>query len=358
MSALNLAQVLWDERQALAGRPLHFPPASDPATGASPCSPQEPEPKPEKISEIYRKLNADNRWALCLSGGGIRSAAFALGILQRFGAQQISSKRRGEQAEPALHQFEYLSTVSGGGYIGCWLSTWLFEERTKRATATGRTGGAKGLDANEVVVALNQRLTDVADGDGRIRDHEEFESISNLRRDSHYLAPSLSAISPDLWSDIAGVVRNLCLNWILLVPPMFLSVLVTKALAYAFIEAGNVTHQSVWFVCVMVAAAICFMVSLSFSAANRPARGLINAGQPLFLICDLAIFLIGAALLVFVLGSPNGQETLSAVIRGFGLLLPDDLERHSPAGAVLFRGALLGLAIHFASWWLAPGAWC
>ena len=54
--------------------------------------------------------------ALCLSGGGIRSATFALGVLEalaRFGL---------------LGQFHYLSTVSGGGYVGSWLTAW----RTRR----------------------------------------------------------------------------------------------------------------------------------------------------------------------------------------------------------------------------------
>jgi hypothetical protein len=47
--------------------------------------------------------------ALCLSGGGIRSAAFCLGVIQAFAAREM------------LRQFHYLSTVSGGGYIGGWL---------------------------------------------------------------------------------------------------------------------------------------------------------------------------------------------------------------------------------------------
>src|SRR5260370_33722205 len=58
--------------------------------------------------------------ALCLSGGGIRSATFALGVLQglaRFGL---------------LGQFHYLSTVSGGGYIGSWLSAWRWMEAAER----------------------------------------------------------------------------------------------------------------------------------------------------------------------------------------------------------------------------------
>ena len=51
--------------------------------------------------------------ALCLSGGGIRSASFALGVLQALARAGI------------LEKFDYLSTVSGGGYIGSWLSTWI-----------------------------------------------------------------------------------------------------------------------------------------------------------------------------------------------------------------------------------------
>jgi Patatin-like phospholipase len=43
---------------------------------------------------------------LALSGGGIRSASFCLGVLQALNAEGILSK------------FDYLSTVSGGGYIG------------------------------------------------------------------------------------------------------------------------------------------------------------------------------------------------------------------------------------------------
>jgi hypothetical protein len=380
MSALNLAQVLWDERQALAARPLHFPPAGTPGStrhGHSAGTGDEekrmagiksqegaasrPEPEPQKIGEIYRRLNEDNRWAICLSGGGIRSAAFALGILQQFAAQQVASKRNGDKRCSALQQFEYLSTVSGGGYIGSWLSAWLFQERKncerskERFTSSAtKTSNIQYLDANGVVAALNQRHTGVSDQNGREKDHEEVEAISNLLRDSHYLAPSFSAISPDLWSDIAGIVRNLCLNWILLLPPVFLTVLVTKGLSYAFIDAGDVTDASVLLISIMIAATACFATALSFSAANRPARGLINAPQPLFFVCDMALFLVGAALLIFVLGSPKGQENLSSVIRSAGLLWPDNFESKSFVGAVLFRGALLGLTIHFISWWAAP----
>ena len=50
--------------------------------------------------------------ALCISGGGIRSATFALGALQGLAELDL------------LEKFDYLSTVSGGGYIGSWLTAW------------------------------------------------------------------------------------------------------------------------------------------------------------------------------------------------------------------------------------------
>ena len=51
---------------------------------------------------------------LAFSGGGIRSATFNLGILQALAKQNL------------LPQFDYLSTVSGGGYIGSWFSALVY----------------------------------------------------------------------------------------------------------------------------------------------------------------------------------------------------------------------------------------
>ena len=51
--------------------------------------------------------------ALAISGGGIRSATFALGVLAALARRNL------------LYQFDYLSTVSGGGYLGAFLTTFL-----------------------------------------------------------------------------------------------------------------------------------------------------------------------------------------------------------------------------------------
>jgi hypothetical protein len=53
---------------------------------------------------------------LAFSGGGIRSATFNLGFLQ------------GAAALGLLKQFDYLSTVSGGGYSGAWFAAWVLRE--------------------------------------------------------------------------------------------------------------------------------------------------------------------------------------------------------------------------------------
>jgi hypothetical protein len=52
---------------------------------------------------------------VALSGGGIRSASFALGVLQVL------------LNEDLLRRFDYLSTVSGGGYLGSAVSWWLHQ---------------------------------------------------------------------------------------------------------------------------------------------------------------------------------------------------------------------------------------
>ena len=68
---------------------------------------------PEEISDIeddpITRAHATQLVGLAFSGGGIRSATFNLGVLQ--GLAQLK----------LLSIFDYLSTVSDGGYIGNWL---------------------------------------------------------------------------------------------------------------------------------------------------------------------------------------------------------------------------------------------
>ena len=55
----------------------------------------------------------DDFWGLAISGGGIRSASFGLGVMHALVANLPKS---------LLTSFDYLSTVSGGGFIGSALN--------------------------------------------------------------------------------------------------------------------------------------------------------------------------------------------------------------------------------------------
>ena len=131
---------------------------------------------------------------MCLSGGGIRSAAFALGLLQYLARVGL------------LQNFHYLSTVSGGGYIGSWLSAWIVREGAYRHIRD-RLGRAPECTDDEAV------------------------SIKRIRENGNFLAPKIGALSADTWAALAILIRNLLLNWLILVPLIGAAVLTPKIAA-------------------------------------------------------------------------------------------------------------------------------
>jgi len=108
---------------------------------------------------------------LSFSGGGIRSATFNLGVLQTLAKMKM------------LHCFDYISTVSGGGYIGSWLAAWI-----------SRAGGVK-----QVEKWLDPDLPP---------DDPQVRPIGFLREYSNYLTPSLGLLGVDTWTMIAIWMRN------------------------------------------------------------------------------------------------------------------------------------------------------
>lgn len=126
----------------------------------------------------------DAPWsALCLSGGGIRSAAFGLGVLQALATGSL------------LGRFDYLSTVSGGGFIGGWLQMVIGE----RGSVAGAQEALADPQAREIV---------------------------NLRSYTNYLTPQVGLFTDDTWTAVALYLRNLLLNWLVIVPVLMIGVLV------------------------------------------------------------------------------------------------------------------------------------
>ncbi|TVP49342.1 MAG: hypothetical protein EA350_02315 [Gemmatimonadales bacterium] len=142
---------------------------------------------PDGAAAVFRAAHAHRLSALCLSGGGIRSAAFSAGLLEGLA-------RRGR-----LGTFDFLSTVSGGGYAGAWISAWRLRAAMDGAGAPPPPEPwPEGRSANG--------------------ESSEPEPLRRLRRFRRYLAPHEGAFSIDLWSVIATMGRNLILNWLALLP--------------------------------------------------------------------------------------------------------------------------------------------
>jgi len=122
----------------------------------------------DEVKKFYRWLHNKEinnkplkRSALCFSGGGIRSATFGLGILQGLARQGL------------LGEFDYLSTVSGGGYLGSWLSAWIHR---------------KGLKKVEKRLANEMPPSPLG---------PEPDPIVHLRSYSNYMSPKLGLLSAD-----------------------------------------------------------------------------------------------------------------------------------------------------------------
>lgn len=167
---------------------------------------------------------ADGPVGLALSGGGIRSATFSLGVLQAIAANG------------SLPRIDYLSSVSGGGYIASWLSAWI-----------ARTS----LDS--VAAKLSQSP--------ETREREPNEVLW-LRRYSNYLTPRVGALSLDALTVVSTWLRNVLLNLIILV----FSVSAVLALPIAILPVvAALTGVSTW--CALIALGFALW-SLSFVAIN------------------------------------------------------------------------------------------
>lgn len=133
------------------------------------------------------ELLAKGDAGLAISGGGIRSATFALGLLQALARADV------------LKGFDYLSTVSGGGYIGSSI-TWLLRP--------SRQGAGYGLGPK-----------DFPFGTAKPRDRSDPEHwegmLRFLREHGNYLAPSREIT---LLSGIAVVLRGILLNLLVWLP--------------------------------------------------------------------------------------------------------------------------------------------
>src|SRR6266852_3956499 len=130
---------------------------------------------------------------LSLSGGGVRSAAVCLGVLQALNHHDV------------LRNVDYLSTVSGGGYIGSSL------------TATMTKSGGEFVFGNKIKDPAGTLLAE---------EISDTDAVGHIRNYSNYLIPSGVG---DLVTGLAIVVRGLVANLGLVFPVVLLLAAATIA---------------------------------------------------------------------------------------------------------------------------------
>src|SRR5215471_21697209 len=132
---------------------------------------------PGPAGEPWVSYTSVDRVGLAFSGGGIRSATFNLGILKALHKLDV------------LKHVDYLSTVSGGGYIGAWWTAW----RARWGSAT-----------KEFPVAH------CADGAGQDTYDEKLnrepEEVRHLREFSNFLSPRIGFFQSEMWNAVVAVV--------------------------------------------------------------------------------------------------------------------------------------------------------
>ncbi|HEX7181611.1 MAG TPA: patatin-like phospholipase family protein [Thermoanaerobaculia bacterium] len=235
----------------------------------------------QRLAAAYQRVHRHGRGltALCLSGGGIRSAVFSLGVVQGLARHRL------------LHRFDYLSTVSGGGYLGGLLSAWIHRH-------------PRGIDG------VSDELAGASPAARKLQ--PEPAPIEYLRNFSNYLSPKLGILSADSWTLLSIYARNLYLHWLVMVP-LLLALLTVPRLYVSLLQkiprvvplgipfwAGKEnTEAFLWPDGLFVAGSLLMTIALAYVGWNRPSGGQRSTTRGFLLLCLLPLALSAVALTTY-----------------------------------------------------------
>jgi hypothetical protein len=219
-------------------------------------------PRQANLAQVLRRAHETKLAGLAFSGGGIRSATFNLGIVQALAEMKL------------LRDFDYLSTVSGGGYIGGWLSKWISQE---------------GGDVTRVEQAFEStppRTSSAATPPQQ--SHSEPRAVQFLRRYSNYLTPKTGMFSADTWTLICTYLRNTLLNMTILLTLLAALFLLPRLVMEGIMPAFSADARQLWPLAALLflwpVALIAF--SISRTSGRRWSKGLVQTqGAVLRWIC-------------------------------------------------------------------------
>ena len=260
--------------------------------------PESPGPKTDQYWSVRVRTGEyqENLVGLALSGGGIRSATFGLGAIQLLKELDL------------LRRIDYLSTVSGGGYIGAWLLGNV--QRTQYWLSPMTNWHA---------------------------------SITHLRRFSKYLAPEGGILSADTWVIWGTWVRNALLIQLTAVTSLVVLLVAVLAGKLAFVWAGNAGIGS-QVVLVLVMAALGLGIGANLKPQKLPWEvAQRSQKQAMVILAWVGSFLSGAELWKLAQTTYRGKP--------YSEVVSDWLV--TPLQSSVFFGALLVLAI--ASVWPVKG---
>jgi hypothetical protein len=242
-------------------------------------------------SNSYQRAASSGLMGLCFSGGGIRSASFNLGVLQGLAELNL------------LKCFDYLSSVSGGGYIHQWLAAWSmrcnFDEVSKQ------------------LIPLPEQ-----DNPGT-----HPEPIRWLRRYSNYLTPEVGLLSADTWVAFATWLRNTLLNQVILISGLLVLVLLPHIAVF-----DSLIPHSGWIAAILIGM-ICFLPLLAYDAVAKnlallrgpgsdEEKGLGQGGVQKWIVVPLLVAaLLLTLLLPMISSAPFGIHLAVVFLGSFALLL-------------------------------------
>jgi hypothetical protein len=188
--------------------------------------------KPENEKQNWNDKLKKNKFApstgnevvgLALSGGGIRSAIFNLGFIQSLFLHGI------------LKQVDYLSTVSGGGYIGSCLTTLLnstFKNVEEKEEDEENNSSENSIPwSPKYFPLINAKKND--DTGELILQKQEKGPLRHLRHFSNYLTPDEGFVQKYVRPFLIFL-RGIFLNFLLIIPYILL-----VALLLAFVLNSN-----------------------------------------------------------------------------------------------------------------------
>lgn len=208
---------------------------------------------PASLDDVFKALHAQRLAALCFSGGGIRSATFGLGIVQALAKRKLLSK------------FDYISTVSGGGYLGSWLSAWVNRagKQERIPELEDHIKEDRDLGIHRVQSVINRRPI------GGLRNpNPEPTQLQHLREYSNYMSPRAGLLSADTWTLVAIYLRNLFLNLTIFIP-LIVAVLIIPRFFFLVTVGGHLPWPHLY---ILLAAIVFGSAAIAFVISRLPSK--------------------------------------------------------------------------------------